>query len=138
MSLELAIARAKGEVDIPPEEAPVKVCGAFCHYGSRMQMRSHWFRMVWRNGKWQYFTGYLKPIGLRSATRHQELYGDVWVGEILAEHPRGGEVIAVYLVVSEGTDGLVSLDFYRRRDGNLSVKLPDGSNLVLPDPRGRN
>jgi hypothetical protein len=148
-ALARAIRRARGEEPIPDDERPIRVIGARADYSARMRAREHWFRMVYREHRWTYFTDYLEPIGLRAAQRHQTLYGDVYIGELLAQHDRGGPVDVLYLVADRavprraGVDResadqrgtLIRLDFYAGRDGKLRVELPDGSALTLPNPR---
>lgn len=140
-TFELESARAKGEQGIPDEEAPIVIAGAHCDYSARGSCRAHWFRMVWRNDSWQYISSRLAAVGMNSGTRHQTTKGEVWVGEIIASHDRGKPIDAVALIVNRPANAadaagrILWLDFSRRRDGHLSVTLPDQTKLVLPDPR---
>lgn len=137
-TFELECARAKGEQTIPEDEAPISITGAHCDYSARGSCREHWFRMAWRNDSWQYISRRLEAVGMTSSTRHQSKKGDVWAGEIVASHDRGKPIDAVALIVNrpEGvTNHILWLDFTRRRDGQLSITLPDKSTVVLRDPR---
>lgn len=100
-----------------------------------------WYRMVWRSGKWSYFSTNRMPAGkFLAAERRVTLYGDAYAGEILAEHPRGGEVTQMWLVTdphpgeNSDTVTLRKIDHVRQRDG-LRVILPTGASITLPDPR---
>lgn len=140
-SFALECARAKGEQTIPDEELPHRITGAFCDYSARGACREHWFRMVWRNDAWEYFSEHLAAVGMNSSTRHQSTSGNVWAGELVATHDRGKPIEAIALVTSgrsrDSEGELRFLKFGRRRDGQLSVTLPDSSVVLLPDPRKR-
>jgi hypothetical protein len=69
-----------------------------------------------------------------ASDRHAEEYADVAVGDIIAQHDRGGPVDTVYLVQDKAVAPLLQLQF-RRYQGRLLATMPDGSVLDLPDPR---
>lgn len=98
-----------------------------------------WYRMVYRGG-WQYVSDERLPSGrFLAADRRASVHGDVYSGEIVVGHDRGSPVDVARLVASPNAEGkvLVPCEFVRRRDGQLGVTLPDGSLVVLPDPRKR-
>jgi hypothetical protein len=134
-------ARARGERPIPADEAALQVLGAHCDYSARGSRREHWFRLAWRDGRWQYISEQLSGVGMRASTRHQGTYGDVWAGEVVAQHDRGKPVDMMYLITHDPNPSHPSqahkepLTFTKRRDGRLSITLPDSSIITLPDPR---
>lgn len=96
-----------------------------------------WYRMVYRRG-WQYVSSERLPSGsFRAEERRAEVYGNVYPGEIVVSHDRGKPVDAAWLVLTPDAEGQVlrSIEFASRRDGKLSFSLPDGSEVVLPNPR---
>lgn len=99
-----------------------------------------WYRMVYRGGSWRYVSDERLPSGTYLASdRRATVRGEVYPGEIVAQHDRGQPVDLMYLVCRPDDQGtrLVDCAFRRRRDGDLAVTLPDGSEIVLPDPRRR-
>jgi hypothetical protein len=94
--------------------------------------------MVWRNDQWEYFARErLSPVGIRAATRHQTVYGDVWPGEVLVQHDHGGPVDTAWLVVDNKEKPIVACEFRPTRDGRLKITLPDGRAIERPNPRRR-
>lgn len=131
-----ACRRARGEEQIPADESSRRVRGGHCDYSARGARRAHWYRMVWRDGAWQYFARPLAKVTMYADTRHQSEYGAVWHGEILAEHDLGGPVDSLYLVTGEKPGELLTpLPFTKSRDNRLVAALPDGSKIELPNPR---
>jgi hypothetical protein len=59
----------------------------------------------------------------------------VWPGEIVIQHDRGGPIDAAYLVVDEDQKPLIQCRLGRTRDGQLRITLPDGREIVRPNPR---
>lgn len=99
-----------------------------------------WYRMVWRNGQWQYFSDERLPSGTFLASdRRATVRGDVFLGEIVCEHDKGGPVDTMYLVVipspGDAASILEACEFRKRRDGSLTVVLPDDTEIVVPNPR---
>jgi hypothetical protein len=133
-ALAEACARARGESPIPGDEpAAGKWTVAKKDYSSRGRCREHWFRMVWRGGGWTYVGGRIGGPG-----GYDFAEAELWLGELVVRHNRGGPVVAV-AVVGPSSDGdgfaLRKCEFTRTRDGNLRITLPDGSVIVRPDPR---
>ena len=99
-----------------------------------------WYRMVYRNRSWQYVSSERLPSGnFLAADRRAEVYGEVYPGEIVVQHERGGPVDGAWLVASPNTEGkcLIKITFRKRRDGNMTFILPDDSEVVLSDPRAK-
>jgi hypothetical protein len=133
-ALAEACARARGESPIPGDEpAAGKWTVAKKDYSSRGRCREHWFRMVWRGGGWTYVGGRIGGPG-----GYDFAEAELWLGELVVRHNRGGPVVAV-AVVGPSSDGdgfaLRKCEFTRTRDGNLKITLPDGSVIFRPDPR---
>jgi len=121
-----------------PPEPSMRVEAGHCDYSARGRRRAHWYRMVWRGDAWQYFSSTrMGPVGLLASTRHQTVYGEVWHGEVVIQHDRGGPIDAAYLVVAGEEDPLVECGLSRTRDGQLRITLPDGRTLLRPNPRRR-
>lgn len=129
---------ATGKRQPDPSEAPYNVVGAKKDLNCNGR-GPEWYRMVWRNGDWQYVSNDRLPRGsFRAADRRASVRGDVYTGEIVAKHDRGSPVSEIHLVSAEpDAEGLrfVECAFTKRRDGNLGIILPDGSVLTLPNPR---
>lgn len=100
-----------------------------------------WYRMVWRSGTWEYYSDERLPMGTFLAhDRRATVQGDVWAGEIIVTHDKGsGLDSGGYLVCTPDADGkvLVEITWTKRRDGNLVFAMPDGSEIVTPNPRAR-
>lgn len=97
-----------------------------------------WFRMVYRNGDWQYFSEDRLPTGTFLASdRRATVYGDVFAGELVCNHSKAGPVEQMWLACPSDTDSktLVELSYRKRRDGQLVVTLPDATELVVSNPR---
>lgn len=100
-----------------------------------------WYRMVYRGGSWRYVSTDRLPNGaFLAADRRAEVYGEVFPGEIVVQHDRGSPVDAAWLVAAPNSEGkcMTKITFAKRRSGDLAFTLPDGSEVVLSDPRGRN
>lgn len=96
-----------------------------------------WYRMVYRRS-WQYVASERLPSGsFLASERRSEVHGNVYPGEIVVSHDRGRPVDAAWLVLTPDSDGKVlrKIEFASRRDGQLAFRLPDGSEVVLPNPR---
>lgn len=100
-----------------------------------------YYRMVYRDGSWQYVSDDRLPSGaFRASDRRAKVFGVVFVGEIVASHDRGAQIGVAYLVVSPNPEEggvLQKIGIKARRDGQLAFTLPDGSEIVTPNPRKR-
>jgi hypothetical protein len=140
--IKLACDIATGKAQASTDDEPFRVIGATKDYNARGSCRGHWFRMVLRGGQWEYVTEERLPNGnFLASDRKATVRGDVFIGEITITHDRGKPVDLCARLVTrtpEGKldwDGPAELDVTRTRDGNLKIKLPDGSLVVAPDPR---
>lgn len=96
-----------------------------------------WYRMVYRAGAWTYFSNERLPMGTFLASdRRATVRGDVFVGELVCSHDKSGPVDALYLVVG-GEDKILAVEWKKRRDGQLTITLPNGQEVVRPNPRSR-
>jgi len=132
-----AISIATGAVAADPSERGHTITGAKKDLNCKGR-GDEWYRMVLRNGRWQYVSDDRLPSGsFRASDRRASVSGDVYVGEIVVRHPRGGRVESAWLVCDPGEDGkvLVGCGWGIRRDGQASVRLPDGQEVVVEDPR---
>jgi hypothetical protein len=119
----------------PPDE-PREIRAAYKDYNARGRCREHWFRMVWRGGAWQYLGDRRLASGnFRASERHDMVMAEVWPGELVVQHDRGGPIDAAYLVYDGGDRSLARCDLGRTRDGQLRITLPDGRQVVRPNPR---
>jgi hypothetical protein len=114
-----------------PPDVPRTIRAAHKDYSPRGKCREHWFRLVWRGGEWRYLGDHLSPD-----RREDTAYGDVWPGEIVIQHDRGGPIDSAFLVI-DGQDRrpLTRCELRRTRDGQLRITLPDGRDVVRPNPR---
>jgi len=101
-----------------------------------------WYRMAYRDGTWKYFSDERLPSGTFLASdRRATVKGDVFAGELVCSHDKGGPVDAVWLICDEheGEGGEATCmelcGMRKRRDGMLVVALPDGREVAVPDPR---
>lgn len=130
---ESVIKRVIGEEIIPNDEAPCNIMGSHKDYTSRGRCREHWYRMVYRNNQWTYVSSERLPSGtFLAADRNATAYGDVWVGEVIAQHDKGGKIDTMWIVVGEDEAEIRKVEFTRTRDGRLKLKDIDVS---YPDPR---
>ena len=97
-----------------------------------------WYRMVYRNKSWTYFSSDRLPSGsYRASDRRASIYGDVYPGEIMVQHDRGKAIDQAWLILemNDKEEWREEIQFSKRRDGNLVFDLPDGSKAVLSNPR---
>lgn len=97
-----------------------------------------WYRMVLRNGAWTYFCEDRLPMGtFLAGDRRCSVRGDVYLGEVVAQHDKGGPVDAMYLIAPNVADNnmLCPVPFRKRKDGKFVVTLPDGREVVVSNPR---
>jgi len=138
--LEIACAIARCEMEpLDDEDALVRLRAARANYSARGRCNEHWYRMVSGPGAigWTYFADdRLRPVDMLAATRDQTTYGTVAIGDMIAQHDRGGPVTVIYLVVNRGPKPLKRCSFVRK-SGFFEITLPDGSVITKVDPRGR-
>jgi hypothetical protein len=134
---EIAEACELAATDGEPDGDHITVRAARKDYNARGRCNEHWYRMVWRHNAWQYFSHERLPTGTFLARdRRATVLGEVWPGELVVQHDRGGPVNAVYLVVRQEKP-LRRCTFARTRAGALRITLPDGRTVERPDPRRR-
>lgn len=141
LEIQIACDIATGTIPTDPGAVARSVRAAHRDANARGRIRSEWYRLVYRSGSWQYFAFERMPaLGEGASNRHVTLHGDVYAGELLAQHDRGGPVTAVYLVHDRVVDEdgntmtIRRCDHTRTRDG-LLITLPTGAHVTLPDPR---
>jgi hypothetical protein len=117
-------------------QTALSISAAHKDHSAKGRRRAHWFRMAWHNGGWEYLGDRRLANGtFYSGDRHDTVYGDVWDGELVAQHDRGGAVDTVYIVSAAAEEERLQRLAFARRSGRLLVTLPDGEELDLPDPR---
>ena len=97
-----------------------------------------WYRMVYRNDSWEYFSEDRLPAGVFLASdRRATVYGDVFIGELVCQHDRGSKVDVISLIAADVAGGIDLLDvpFCTSRNGQLVLTLPDGRKMTVPNPR---
>lgn len=132
--------RAAGRSPVPPDAPAIRVRAAHKDVSARGSVREQWYRLALVLGEAvpRYFSDSREPCGMRSAARHWTGYGEVPAGTILLEHDRGRPIDRIWLVHQPtGGDVVTQCAFTRRADGRLSVTLPDGTVIAVPDPRRR-
>lgn len=135
---------AAGRAPADPDATALRIVGAKKDLNCKGR-GPHWYRMVFRNGAWMYVSTERLPSGtFRASDRRASVYGEVFPGEIVADHDRGGPLNAVGIAherIVRGDRDKVVLTWMdppkKRRDGLLKVVLPDGSELVVPNPRSK-
>ena len=136
----IACAIATGAAIADPDAAGFRIRGGYKNLNARGN-GPWWYRMVYRGGSWTYFSDERLPMGtFRASDRCASVYGTVYAGELLAQHDKGGKVDGVQLVRADPADpadpySLEGVEFSRGQDGSLSLTLPDGGKIVVPDPR---
>jgi hypothetical protein len=141
-NLETAIERLTGKQAIPDDEAPIRIWGASNDYNARGHGVTE-ARRVLRNGTWQWFAPRASSGRLRASDRKDTQYGDVWLGELVAEYTLGKKNPEpdMFLVVYVGDDGETKrsvLKHTKRRDGQYSIVIPGVETpLVVADPAWR-
>lgn len=137
-----AIAIALGTEPIADDAAPIRVVGARNDYNSRGR-GSTMARRVLRRGSWEWVSAPTSRGRFLSADRNDKQYGDVWIGEVLAQYTLGGRGRPApekfYLVEEPDENGkhLQELTHVRRRDGRYTLTLPDDQLLLVSDPAWR-
>lgn len=140
-SVRIACAIATGEARDPAANA-IPVRAAYRNLNSKGN-GAEWYRMVYRNGQFTYFSDGRMPTGkFLASERRVTLLGDVYAGEIVVEHDRGGPVNDVMLVCDPFTDSdgdarkFVSLKWSKQRNGIRAI-LPTGASITVPNPRSK-
>jgi len=127
---------------VPPDEHTYSIRAAVRDQNAKGN-GPEWYRMAWRPGasSWSYFGDERMPAfnAYNASTRRVTITGPLPPGTLLVQHHRGRPVDSVYLVVGPG-EGEVrarveELEWRKRADGNLAITLPDGTELLRPDPR---
>jgi hypothetical protein len=134
---------AMGRALSNPESRVFRIVGAKKDLNSK-ENGAHWYRMVLRNGKWEYVATERLPTGsFLASDRRATVYGDAYHGEITITHDRGSDVdLEANLLVEAGEhDGLdltksrlIACDVTKTRAG-LEITLLDGSILKTTNPR---
>lgn len=137
--MNMAIAIAIGASVPDPSEAGVTITAGKKDLNARGR-GPHWYRMVYRKGRWIYVSPDRLPSGnFRASERRCAVYGEVYLGEIVACHDIGGPIDLAWLVVTEDPETcLWQISFSRLRDGQLDFTLPNGMVVTTKDPRQRN
>jgi hypothetical protein len=142
--LDHAIAIATGIAAIADDIAPLRIKGAWNDYNARG--RGHTTaRRVLRDGKWEWLSAPASRGRMRAADRNDMQYGNVWEGEIIAEHiigARSCEPEQFYLIVCGEDEKLINneltiLKHHARRDGQFAVTLPDDQTITVSNPAWR-
>lgn len=138
-AIVLACAIARGEAE-GPQEPCGEMIAAHKDANARGRIRSFYYRMRWNGSGWDYISNERIPVGgIRASERRVTVRAEVYVGDLLITHDRGGPVDDTARLVLGTTDEdevrYVACDVVRRRDGKLSIKLPDGEPLIAPNPR---
>lgn len=134
---EIATGRVEGE----PNAKAVRVVGAKKDLNCKGR-GPQWYRLVLRNGEWQYVSSDRLPSGsFRAAERRAQVHGDAYHGELTITHDRGADVDdTAYLIVVDPSveDGwyMVDCPVARTRAG-LEITLPDGTIIRAANPRKR-
>lgn len=127
---------ATGKTPADPSETGRSIFGAKKDLNSKGR-GEHWYRMVYRSGGWEYVSDDRLPSGsFLASDRRCDASGDVYAGEIVIQHDRGGPVDVAYLVISPD-EKMRKINFVKQRDGQLRFELPDGSEIILPNPRAK-
>lgn len=138
--IQIACDIATGKIPAPDHDSPRNVVGAKKDLNSKGN-GPEWFRMVYRNGSWRYVSDDRLPSGkFLASDRRATVYGEVFAGEIIAGHDRGGQIDSAWIVMAEpdaAGKNLKAITATKQRDGQLAFALPDGSKVVLPNPRAK-
>jgi hypothetical protein len=131
-SVITACAIARGESTAQTDPAPVSIRGACVERSMRGKVQEEWYRMVLRDGEWTY----VSADRLSTTARHSAVSGDVYQGELVAQHERGAQIDAMWLVAGQADEEWVELQI-RVGASTITATLPDGSTVAVPNPRRR-
>lgn len=99
------------------------------------------FRKVWRNGRWQWVSGYLPKGSFLASDRHCEERGPVETGEILAEFSRSLPnrkcTLDKFWEVQDAEKPLHTVKYERRTLTTYKVTKLNGEEIEVPDPMAR-
>lgn len=124
---------------IQPDPADKGLTVAMCARDLNCRLvGDEWYRMRWDGNKWEYVTRF-PPLSKKASDRHVLVNGTVFFGDVLLQHQKGGGVTQILLVTTleDGSPSLFHCPHAARRDGNVAFDLPDGTELVRPNPRTR-
>ena len=115
-------------------DVAVSIRAAHKDYSARGRVREHWYRLVWRDNAWQYFSDGRLPSGNFSASdRHATVLGDVFPGEIVVSHDHGGPIDRAW-IVERSEKPLCRCKLEKTRAG-LRITTPAGEVIETPNPR---
>jgi hypothetical protein len=140
-----AWAIARGEAPAPQESCG-QIWGAKNSYNARGRGNTY-VRRVYRDGRWQWFSPPASRGRFLAADRKDTKYGDVYIGDIIAEYTLGSRTPDQWLLIVDG-DGewatWVSLDATKLRNGRWRVTVASSpgkedvpGELDVPDPYWR-
>lgn len=130
---------ATGRAEADSAEEGTVITGALKDLNSKGN-GPQWYRMVYRSGSWQYVSTERLPNGsFRASDRRASVSGTVYTGELVISHDRGSPMDAAWLICEPNAEGkvMVGITFASRRDRRITFTLPDGSVVVLANPRGK-
>jgi hypothetical protein len=135
-----AVDIAAGRIPAPPEDKGVEVWGAKNDYNARG--RGHTYvRRVLRGGRWEWVSPPASRGRFLAADRRDVQYGDVYLGEVIAEYTLGGNRQPDKWFLVDPHDDYIwwALEGTRRRDGQWDLRLSgrQESILTVPDPYWR-
>lgn len=138
--IKVACDRAAGRAETSPDEPTIRVPAAHKDISARGRVYEYWYRLALEPGETvpRYFTEGREPYGMRASARHWTGYGEVPAGTLLLQHDRGGPINEIWIVhqpVGQEQITLTPCAFNRRADGKISITLPDGSVIAVPNPR---
>lgn len=122
------------------EVTTIEIMAAVVDYSSKGNMLNHWFRMVYRDGAWEYFAERKATAPTYgAASRNQKIKGTVRSGELVLKHNYKGGVTEIGLA-STGWEGRKSWEdlqpcTFKASGRELVITMPDGSTVTAPNPR---
>ena len=131
--------------EIQPEKEHENIAYRFAaakkDVSSSGKIRQLWYRMRRSPGTdtWEYYGEGRLPRGNSSASdRYGIVYGNLYIGDLVATHDHGrpiDRIDLVYFNISENKAKLNECEFNIIRGNMLQIKLPNGSMITLPNPR---
>lgn len=144
VACDVASGRAKPDM----EASPVRVLAASKDLNCKGRGPIK-YRRVYRDGSWGWVSDEKLPRGsFRASERRAEVWGDAYPGDLVACYDAGvsssgyepPKLERIYLLIGEDENGKtrrVDCEFAKRRDGQVSVTLPDGNKMVVASPDWR-